>query len=102
MDCSGSVAADKPAVKILISRAVNLTLQPRLKKLKKLGILLWLNQLIKLNQLIQLNQLILYQVARKFDSISVESALKYLCLIWSFIENTLFTLLKFGYVHFAE
>ena len=82
------MAADKPAIKIIISRAFNLTLQPRLKKLKKLGILLWLNQLIKLNQLIQLNQLILYQVARKFDSISVESALKYLCLIWSFIENT--------------
>ena len=71
-DCSGSAAADKPAVKILISRADNLTPQPRLNQLKKLGILCWLNQLIKLNQLIQLIQLILYQVSQKFDSISVE------------------------------
>ena len=38
-DCSGSAAADKPAVKILISRAVIMTPQPRLNQLKKLGIL---------------------------------------------------------------
>ena len=36
---SGSAAADKSAVKILISRAVIMTLQPRLNQLKKLGIL---------------------------------------------------------------
>ena len=69
---SGSAAADKPAVKILISRAINLNPQPRLNQLKKLGILCWLNQLIKLNQLMQLSQLILYQASRKFDSIYME------------------------------
>ena len=38
-DCSGSAAADKPAFKILISRAVIMTLQPRLNQLKKLCVL---------------------------------------------------------------
>ena len=35
---SGLPAAIKPAVKILISRAVRLTAEPRLIQLKKLGI----------------------------------------------------------------